>query len=469
MLRTLVRKEMLQKMISLRFILTLLLVTAIFIVSGFVFRSRYKDQVQDFSATSNESLSGLREAAKNLSQIASYVQTIKKQPKITQLCCEGFEKSLPNVFRVNVFSIQNPETVGKSNFLFPRFADIDWAFIISLILSFLAFILTFDTISAEKERGTLGLIMSNSVPRDKVILAKYISGMLMLIIPLFVGLLFNLIIVNLFGLSSISGRQWLKIPVFLGISTLYLSIFVLLGILVSSRSARSSSSIAILLFIWVIITMIIPSFGGIVAEKFITVPTRPEVERRIQEAKREIWDNSQRYGKNAGSWGGDPHADWVNPPARARLFNALTDAENRLNEEYINKMIAQVSLGRDVTCISPTVIYQRSSEAIIGTGVARFSNLYNQLKRYKEALRDFVLSVDKGDPDSFHLLAEGRQHQILLSQKPVDYSAIPTFTEIDISTGSSLRDALWDVGALVIMNILLFMAVYISFLRYDVR
>lgn len=467
MLWTLIRKEMLQNMTSLRFVLTLLLVTAVFIVSSFVFLGRYKQEVKDFRAKTNESLSGLRDSAKNLSHVASYVQTIPKQPKTTQVVCEGFEKSLPNVFKVNVFSLQNPEIVGKSNFLFPRFADIDWAFIISLILSFVAFILTFDSISAEKERGTLSLIMSNSVPRDKVILAKYISAMFMLMIPLFVGLLLNLIIVNLSGLSSIGSSQWLKILAFLGISILYLSAFVLLGILVSSRSARSSSSIAILLFIWVVITMIIPSFGKIAAERFISIPTRPEVERRIEEATREIWNNSDRYGKNAGNWGGNPHADWVNPPARARLFNAVTDTRNRINEEYINKMIAQVSLGRNVTCISPTVIYQRSSEAIIGTGVVRFRNLYNQLKRYKEILKDFVVNTDRRDAESFHLLAE--YHRILLSQKPVDYNAIPTFTEIDISMGSALKDALWDVGALALLNILLFMAVYISFLRYDVR
>jgi ABC-type transport system involved in multi-copper enzyme maturation permease subunit len=469
MLWTLIRKEMLQNMTSLKFVLTLLLVTAVFIVSGFVFLGRYKQEVEDFRAKTNESLSGLRDSAKNLSHVASYVQTIQRQPKTTQVVCEGFEKSLPNVFKVDVFSIQNPEIVGKSNFLFPRFADIDWAFIISLILSFVAFILTFDSISAEKERGTLSLIMSNSVPRDKVILAKYISAMFMLMIPLFIGLLLNLIIVNLSGLSSIGSSQWLKILAFLGISILYLSVFVLLGILVSSRSARSSSSIAILLFIWVVITMIIPSFGRIAAERFISAPNRPEVERRIQEAGREIWDNSERYGKNAGNWGGDPHEDWVNPPARARLFNAITDARNRINEDYINKMIAQVSLGRNVTCISPTVIYQRSSEAIIGTGVARFRNLYNQLKRYKEILKDFVVDTDRRDAESFHLLAEGRQHQVLLSQKPVDYNAIPMFSEIDISMGSALKDALWDVGALALLNILLFMAVYISFLRYDVR
>lgn len=471
MLWILIRKEMLANVTSLRFVLTLLLVMIVFIVSGFVFAGRHKQDMEDFSNTSNRNLSGLEEASANLSRVPNYVQTIRKRPKLAQLYCEGFEKSMPNTFRMNGFSIQNPEIVSRTNFLFPRFADIDWAFIISLILSFVALLITFDSFSAERERGTLKVIMSNSIPRDKVILGKYISGMLTLMIPLFVGLLLNLIIVSFSGLPFTSSGQWMKILAFVGVSILYLSTFVLLGILVSSRSAKSSSSIVILLFVWVIIAMIIPGAGRIIGEKFVEVPTHSEVERRTGEAVKEIWDNSGRYGKNAGNWSssGPPYSDWVNPPARARLFNAVTNTRNRMSEEYINKMVAQVSLGRNVTRMSPTVMYQCASEAIIGTGVVRFRNLYNQLKRYKDTLKDFVMDVDKKDPDSLHLWAEGRQHRLLLSQKPVNQNAIPRFEEIDAPISSTLGVALWDISALAFLNILFFMGVYISFLRRDVR
>ncbi|MBC8235415.1 hypothetical protein H8E77_38200, partial [bacterium] len=138
MLWTLIRKEMLQNMTSLRFVLTLLLVTVIFIVSGFVFVGRYQQETKDFRDISNQNLSRLKAASENLSNIPNHPQTIRKQPKIMQLCCEGFEKSLPNTFMVNGFTISNPKIVSRTNFLLPRFADIDWAFIISFILSFVA-------------------------------------------------------------------------------------------------------------------------------------------------------------------------------------------------------------------------------------------------------------------------------------------------------------------------------------------
>jgi len=468
MLWTLIKKEMLANVTSLRFAMTLLLVAVVFIVSGFVFVGKYNQEIQDFSEVFNKNLAGLEEASNNLSRIPNYVQVICRRPRAIQLCCEGFEKSIPNTFRMSGFTMHDPESMSRTNFLFPRFADVDWTFIISLILSFIALLMTFDSFSAERERGTLRMVMSNSIPRDKVILAKYVSGMLTLMIPLSVGLLLNLVIVSFSGLSFTGSGQWVKILVFIGISILYLSIFVLLGILVSSRNAKSSSSIVVLLFIWVIIAMIIPSAGRMAAERFVTIPTRSEIERQISEAGREIWENSERYGRKAGSWSSsDPN--YGNPSARARLFNAIADSGNSIREEYVNRMAEQVSFGRNVTRVSPTVIYQCASEAIIGTGTTRFLSLYNQLKRYRGTLRDFVMTVDKGDPNSFHLWAEGRQHQVLLSQEPVDYNAIPRFEEIDASLSLALENAMWDIGALALLNLLLFMGVYISFLRSDVR
>jgi len=147
---TLIKKEMLANVTSLRFILTLLLVIVVFIVSGFVFAGKYDQEVEGFRNTEIRNLKGLEGASKNLSGVPNYPQTVRRRPKLTQLYCEGFEKSLPNTFIVNAFSIYGPRMVSRTNFLFPRFADIDWTFIISLILSFIAFLITFDSFSAEK-------------------------------------------------------------------------------------------------------------------------------------------------------------------------------------------------------------------------------------------------------------------------------------------------------------------------------
>lgn len=467
MFRELVRKEILENIQSLRFVLSLLLIVSVFATSGFVFVGKYRQELEDYSRETNKNFSALSKRAKNLSELAFYKQAIWRKPKVLEFCAEGFEKSLPNRFKVNVFIVDHPEVQSRSNFLLPRFSDIDWVFIISIILSFVALLLTYDSICGEKEAATLSLMLSGPVPRDTVVLSKYLGAMCTLGMPLLLGLLIHLIIVSFSEVIAIGSAEWLKILAMVLASVFYLSIFVLLGMLVSSRTARSSTSMVILLFLWVTLVVLLPSGGRIVADTFHPIPDRTEVDRRIADVRDQIWDNRTRPPSRAGYWDGDPFSTWADVPARAKMYNEMTDARNRIFDGYIKKMVAQVNAGRNFTRLSPTVLYQRASEALAGTGIARFEHLYNQIKRYRNILKRYVLDKDKGDSDSRHLLFEGNSECI--SQKPVDFNTVPRFQEPDLSLGESLQWAIWDIGLLMLFNVLFFMGAYMAFLRYDVR
>ncbi len=464
MLGIIIKKEFLANLTSLRFILTLLLIISVFMASGMIFVGKHQDELNDYNNTKNKNLADMQECSQALNRVPYCVQTIKKKPLVAQLWAEGHEKSLPSDFRLDVFTIRYPEIGSRTNFLFPRFADNDWTFIIAFLLSFVAILMTFDSLSSEKQRGTLSLIMSNSVPRDKVILGKYVSGMLTLAVPFIVGLVLNMIIVLLGGVAF--KGQAAKILVFLLLSLFYLSIFVLLGMLVSSLSSRSSLSIVALLFIWVIAVIVVPSFGRIGAERLFKVPSREEVDRQIYDAQSSLFANPEKFGKNAGNWGSGTN---INPPARSGLFNAVADVRNQIFEDYLNKTIAQVQTGRTITRVSPTALYQYASEAVSGTGVNRFQSLYHQLKRYKEALKAFLIAQDKDDPKSPHLLTPGQSHAVLFSGNPVDFNAIPKFEEREMDLGFALKNAVWDIAILAGMNLLLFIGICVAFRRADVR
>ncbi len=469
MLRILIKKEIQGNLTSLRFILTFLLVISVFIASGVTFVGKYQENLADYVDIANQNLAGFQKQSPNLNLVPYYLQTIRKKPLAAQLFVEGAEKDLPNTFRADVFTIQYPEVESRTNFLFPAFADIDWAFIIAIIMSFVAVIMTFDALSGEKQRGTLGLMMSNAVSRDSVLIGKYISGLLTLILPLFAGFLLNMIIVG-FGGVPLSGQSFeLKILAFLIMAVVYLSVFVLLGLLVSSLLSRSSSSIIAILFIWVILTVLVPAFGRIAAEKSVQIPTRTDMNRQFEILRMEMLMNSERYGKNAGNWGPGLRPEELNLPARAALMNAVTDAKNRIKEDYMNKILTQINKGRAITRFSPTALFQHASEAVMGTGITRFRNLYQQIKRYQEILKDFIMTEDRKDPISPHLLAENITHRRMLSALPVDYNSIPKFEEKSVPLGAGLKNTLWNFALLIIFNIFLGMGVYIAFLRADIR
>ncbi|UCD55943.1 MAG: ABC transporter permease subunit [Candidatus Hydrogenedentota bacterium] len=468
MIRHCVRKEILENLISLRFVLSLLLIILLFAISAFVFASQYRQELNDYRNEANKSVSAFRECTGSLSDLAFHEQTIWRKPQTLAFCADGFEESLPNVFKMDVFEITRPEVKSRTSFLLPHFIDIDWVFIVSVILSFAALLLTYDGFCGEREAGTLRLILSGSIPRHKILLGKYVGAMLTLGIPLLIGLFLNLIILTSSSVVVIGSDEWPRVLAVILLSILYLSIFALLGMFVSSRMAYSANSMVILLLLWVGSVILIPGLGKIFSATSGEMPSETELARRIREAENQIHENREKYGAKASIV--DERGRYINPKATARLFNSITESRNRIFEDYMNLMIAQVHTGRRFVRISPTGTYQSASETIAGTGVSRFWRLYRQLRVYQETLREWVLSIDQKDPDSHHALfdrqGDGRPY---ISQKPIDFNIVPKFQEPNPTFSASLRLAIWDIGVLLLWNLGFFAATWVSFMRYDVR
>jgi ABC-type transport system involved in multi-copper enzyme maturation permease subunit len=472
MLRQIVYKEIIENLLSLRFALSVLLTLCLFVVCGYVFVIDHQEQLSDYWKKTNEDLSVLREQSSALYEVAFCKQGIYRKPQPLALCAEGEEKVLPNFFEVNAFTTELPKTKGQANFALSQFSRLDWGLIVSLILSFAALVFTYDSICGEKEAGTLRLTLANTIPRHEVLIGKYAGTMMTLAIPLVIGMLVSLIIIIPSKDVVIDTVGWLKIAILALVSLLYLSIFVLLGIFVSSRTGHSANAMAILLLVWVVSVILLPSFSRIIFDVTFEEPTEQELQRRIEEANREIWENNKRYGKNAGYMSSNLSDSNNNPPARARMRNAALDATNQLLQEHHTKWLEQALARRNFACLSPAVIYQRASEAIAGTGIKRCANLYEQVKRYGLDLKEFIRSRDLEDPQSLHLI--GPEYGMsrawrAISHNPVDFDSVPKFQESPIALGQSLKLAVWDIGLLILINLGLFAAAFVSFLRYDVR
>ena len=470
MIRNIIGKEILKNLLSLRFMLSLLLIISLFATGGFMFAGKHQQELNDYWRETNRNLSNLKEHTNHLYELVTCRQVIWRRPKPLTLCAEGFENTLPDRFSFDPFTTDLPEVRSRSNFLIPHFSDIDWVFTISLIVSFVALLLTYDSICGEKQAGTLRLLLAGSIPRHKVLLGKYVGAMLTIGIPLLSGLMVSLIVVVSYRAVEIDTGQWFKILIIALVSFLYLSIFILSGIFISSLSHKPASSMVVLLLVWVVLVILIPSFGRIIAGKFHKIPARLDIENKVAEAIEQIRQDSEKFGKGAGSW----NSQEDNPPAAAKYYDAQVNARNTIMNEYLRQMVAQAKTGRYFTCISPAVIYQRASEAIVGVGMHRITDLCQQIRRYQENLREYIRSKDAEDFGSLHLLFQFPSDWVAenwhaISDKRVDFESVPKFREQDVALGQSLKSAIWDIGLLALYNLVFFAAAFVSFLRYDVR
>jgi ABC-type transport system involved in multi-copper enzyme maturation permease subunit len=87
-------------------------------------------------------------------------------------------------------------------------------------------------------------------------------------------------------------------------------------------------------------------------------------------------------------------------------------------------------------------------------------------------LKEFIRSKDAEDTLSLHLIFPediSAQAWRTISHNPVDFATVPKFKERSLALGQSLKLAIWDIGLLVLFNLVFFAAAFVSFLRYDVR
>ena len=320
--------------------------------------------------------------------------------------------------------------------------------------------------------GTLRLVLSGTLSRSTVLMAKYLGIMLSLGVSLLLGLMIHLLIVGSAPDVQLGLHQWFRIGTLIVLSIVCISVFVWLGLLVSCRVHLENHSMVILLLVWVGLVFLVPSFGRITSDMFSPAPSHTERERELSDVLQDVSDecSAGKFGENAGNW--NSYND--NPPAAAKYHQARGRAKNQVMERHFNQLVDQVETGRRLTALSPRVLYQRAAESIAGVGVSQVTALYKQIKDYQNVLQEFIVSQDARDPGSNHLFFPFPSERIIglwepISQKSVDFDTVPQFRERPLALGRALILIIWDMGVLVLLNIVLFVATYVSFLRYDVR
>ena len=479
------KREILDNLTRFRFAFTVILVMALMVMNAIIFvSSKYQRRISAYSQDTTDAIASMKGRSSNLSELGvKGPGSLYKQPSQLGFIATGADANLPqrvvgnaesggnwrapnfHYSSSNVWSLAYPQDAFRKNDALPNFTELDWTFVIGLVMSFMAVLFTYDAISGERETGTLSLLMSNSVSRATVLLAKFIGAFLTLMIPLLIGILLNLMIVSVSALVSLDGSEWTRIGIIFVISAIYISIFLWLGLFISSQFSNSSSSLLVLLLIWVVFVVLIPNTVGVLASSFQRVPSRSEVSRLKQAKLDEI--NDRYFEKGRLFQFGSPSD---NPPKIEALqvwagyLTERADTKSRFDDEHLNKQFAQIEFTQQVTRLSPASIYKYAMESLSGTGFARHQRFVQQTRRYRQQFVDFIKSEDSADKESYHVyfVKEG------LSQKPVAFNSIPKFSE-QLTLGIAFEGAMLDMTLLVSLALLLFMAAVLAFLRSDVK
>jgi ABC-type transport system involved in multi-copper enzyme maturation permease subunit len=409
------------------------------------------------------------EAQPNFQALAGIGIKINKPPQPLGTVVNGIEEAVGRVAPVNVAMDPNLiESKYSSNPVFAVFGPLDLMFIVKIVLSLFAILFTYDTIVGEKEKGTLKLALSNDVPRDRLILGKAIGGYISLLIPLLIPLLLSLLILIIAPSLALSAGDWARLLLIFLMFFLYLSVFFSLGLFVSARTSRSSTSFLVLLFLWVVIVMVIPKVSVLTAAQIRPIPSVHEITAQKDAFLQQI---QAQVPKLYRDWAQKNSADAEKDPKgfQERLkayieelqqdLTGKIDANNAaIERDYQLKKKAQQGLAVNISRISPASALTFGSMTLARTGVDEYDSFLASVRAYKPIYTKWINSW-LGKSISF---TGGDVPKINLDD-------MPQHKYQGESLSKSLLRTLPDFALMVIMIILFFVGAYVSFLHYDVR
>jgi ABC-type transport system involved in multi-copper enzyme maturation permease subunit len=341
-------------------------------------------------------------------------------------------------------------------------------FIVKIVLSLFAILFTYDAIVGEKEKGTLKLALSNDVPRDRLILGKAIGGYISLLLPLLIPLILSLLVLLIMPDISLGGQDWARLLLIFLMFFLYLSVFFSLGLFVSARTSRSSTSFLVLLFIWVIFVMVIPKAAVITAAQVKPIPSVHEITAKKDAFLQQIQQEGQKgyiewAQKNQAEAQKDPKAYQEKfrqfiTDFQQELTTKIDENNAALERDYQQKKKAQQNLAVNLSRVSPASALTFGSMTLARTGVDEFDRFLASVRAYKPIYTKWINSK-LGASINFQ---GGQQAQIKIDDMP-QHVYEPEWLS------RSLVRAIPDFALLLVMIIIFFVGAYVSFLRYDVR
>ena len=236
MLIGLIKKEIVNNVLSLRFTVTFVLFVALIQLSVFVMGRDYESAMatqQASKAAHSDRLSALDNIEDDNEKLDDLIYNRgvyrTRAPYPLSVFAHGLENDVPTLVHTSMWVSRKIDEGSYRNPIFSLFATPDFSYIITIVVSLLALLFVFDAVCGEKERGTLKIVLANSVPRDLFLASKWIGGYLTLVLPFLIALLGAVTYLYVTGTVQLAGDNLARLAWITVASLLYISLFLLSG------------------------------------------------------------------------------------------------------------------------------------------------------------------------------------------------------------------------------------------------
>ena len=487
MIGTMILKELESILLSPKFAATFVVCSALMLLSVATGIREYRTGLLQHEAATELVDQEMREARSWM----ALQNRVYREPDPMQIFAAGVEH---DIGRFSSISAWEPVKLVHSTYsddpLFALFRQMDFAFIVSVVLTLFALLFTYDTISGERERGTLQLVFSNAVRRSHYIWAKLTGAWLGLVLPLAVPTLLSVLLLPMLGVPM-TAELWARIGMLMVVSLLLVTFFAALGVFLSALTRHSRVSFLAALVSWVALTLILPRASVMMAGQAIRVPSVAETEALQDQYARDRWDEHMRarsvvWREREASLAGLPEQErearreemeWVwaeeDELSRKEMQRQIDDHARRLTEETRNRKRAQQQLAFTLSRFSPVAAYQLAVMNLAGTDIDLKARQEDALQIYRDRFNEYKERKQKEsgssggiritvDTDRGVRIDTGREMAL-------DLTDAPGFGGPQVDAAGAMASSMIDAGILGAGSLLMFGLAFGRFLRYDVR
>jgi ABC-type transport system involved in multi-copper enzyme maturation permease subunit len=332
-------------------------------------------------------------------------------------------------------------TQSSANRLFMLFRQLDFHFIITVVLSLAAMLFTFDSFSGEKQEGTLKFNLANPVSRPTIVLSKWVSLSLSTLIPYLISYLVVLLFIYTL-VPQVTGGDFLfrSMMLLLGGAVFLLS-FVSLGMLVSVFNTKRATSLVIGLLVWALFVFALPNSLAVMSKNTSGAKTISSLFISAQK----VWFEQAFKASN----GMVPEDENVNH--MLETGNRFTSVYN----DYNNGLGIQIDNLRKTAAFPPTQAFSLYAWAVAGTGPSELYHHNSALIRYQQ-------QVMEESADRYRKVQSGEIENSEYQFSPFNASARDA---VDVF----FSEALMNLVILTAYSLLCLLATVVMFNRYDVR
>jgi ABC-2 type transport system permease protein len=276
------------------------------------------------------------------------------------------------------------------NLLAGRF---DLSFVMVYLFPLLVLSLSYNLLSAEREQGTLALLLSQPIRLSKFVLGKiYLRALVIfaLVIVLSVAILFA-------SGVTLSRTAASGLLLWAGLIIAYGAFWFSLALAVNALGHGSATNAVILAALWIAFVLGAPSIISIVATSRYPVPSRSE----MVAAMRDLPLDLRRDGKRilADFYSNHPELRPKDSAPKTDdlglAFVNIQQEQKRVGDEvearFDDQLARQQALVNRFRFISPAVVAQEAMNDVAGTGTARYHHFRSLVRDQARAWDDYFV------------------------------------------------------------------------------